>query len=314
MTVDILSVTFAVAILCAALMGFAIQRGATCAVAAVGEIVQTGKASKLIALVEAALWVSSGVILAQGLGRVTHLPLGYDVTIHTLVGGAILGVGAFVNRACVFGAIAKLGSGNWAYVLTPVGYFLGAASFPQDLRMGPPTRGAILDHHPQLARWIMLVAGLYLAGRLVTHVIKSVRFRRPAEAIWSPHQATLVIGMTFTILFVLVGSWSYTEFLEQASVAMAKGFGWKGLLFGALLVGAIIGGARSGRLSLQMPAPIWLVRCFLGGVMMGWGSLLIPGSNDGLILVGMPFLLPHAWVAMAAMCATIWLCFTVTRR
>jgi len=38
---------------------------------------------------------------------------------------------------------------------------------------------------------------------------------------------------------------------------------------------------------------------------MGWGSLLIPGGNDGLILVGMPLLWPYAWVAFAAMCATI---------
>ena len=38
---------------------------------------------------------------------------------------------------------------------------------------------------------------------------------------------------------------------------------------------------------------------------MGWGSLLIPGSNDGLILVGMPLLWPYAWVAFATMCASI---------
>jgi toxin CptA len=39
---------------------------------------------------------------------------------------------------------------------------------------------------------------------------------------------------------------------------------------------------------------------------MGWGSALIPGGNDGLILVGMPLLMPHAWVAILAMCGTIW--------
>ena len=38
---------------------------------------------------------------------------------------------------------------------------------------------------------------------------------------------------------------------------------------------------------------------------MGWGSLLIPGSNDGLILIGMPLLWPYAWVAFAVMCLTI---------
>jgi toxin CptA len=48
-----------------------------------------------------------------------------------------------------------------------------------------------------------------------------------------------------------------------------------------------------------------LARCFAGGVLMGWGSLLIPGGNDGLVLVGMPLLRPYAWVAFVAMCVTI---------
>jgi toxin CptA len=38
---------------------------------------------------------------------------------------------------------------------------------------------------------------------------------------------------------------------------------------------------------------------------MGWGTLLIPGGNDGLILIGMPLLWPYAWLAFATMCATI---------
>ena len=33
---------------------------------------------------------------------------------------------------------------------------------------------------------------------------------------------------------------------------------------------------------------------------------LIPGSNDGLILVGMPLLWPYAWLAIATMCLAIW--------
>ena len=39
--------------------------------------------------------------------------------------------------------------------------------------------------------------------------------------------------------------------------------------------------------------------------MMAWGTLLVPGSNDGLILVGMPLLWPYAWVAFATMCVAI---------
>jgi toxin CptA len=38
---------------------------------------------------------------------------------------------------------------------------------------------------------------------------------------------------------------------------------------------------------------------------MGWGSLLIPGSNDGLILIGIPLLRPYAWLAFASMFGAI---------
>ena len=57
---------------------------------------------------------------------------------------------------------------------------------------------------------------------------------------------------------------------------------------------------RSTRLSLSQ-----LLRCLVGGVLMGWGSLLLPGGNDGLILVGMPLGWPYAWLAVAIMCLTI---------
>jgi toxin CptA len=57
-----------------------------------------------------------------------------------------------------------------------------------------------------------------------------------------------------------------------------------------------------------------LMRCFAGGAVMGWGSLLIPGSNDGLILVGMPLLWPYAWLAFASMCATIGTALAIARR
>lgn len=48
-----------------------------------------------------------------------------------------------------------------------------------------------------------------------------------------------------------------------------------------------------------------LLKCFSGGLLMGWGSLLIPGGNDGLVLVGIPLLWPYAWVAFLTMCVSI---------
>ncbi len=103
------SLTLVLAALCAGLMGYAIQRGATCTVAAVGEIVENRSAHRLVALAEAALWVAGGLLVGRQVGLVMHLPSGFAPSGWTLAGGALLGLGAWLNRACVFGAIARLG-------------------------------------------------------------------------------------------------------------------------------------------------------------------------------------------------------------
>jgi toxin CptA len=38
---------------------------------------------------------------------------------------------------------------------------------------------------------------------------------------------------------------------------------------------------------------------------MGAGGSLVPGSNDGLIMIGLPLMQPHAWLAVATMILAI---------
>src|SRR5881227_1653400 len=125
MQILLISVAFIISVLCAGLMGFAIQRGATCTVAAVDEFVSKRKLNRLISMLEASLWVVGGLLIAQALHLLPKMPAGYTVGWLTIVGALLLGLGAFVNGACVFGAIARLGSGEWAYVLTPLGFYIG---------------------------------------------------------------------------------------------------------------------------------------------------------------------------------------------
>ena len=78
MTIVIASVAFVVALLCAGLMGYAIQRGATCTVAAVDEVLTERSCRRLLSLVEAALWVTGGLILAQSLRLLPVTPPGNE--------------------------------------------------------------------------------------------------------------------------------------------------------------------------------------------------------------------------------------------
>ena len=130
MNIVLTSVAFLVSALCAGIMGFAIQRGATCTVAAVDEFVNKRRVQRLVSMGEASLWVLSGLLIADALGLLGFMPAGYAIGAANVAGGVLLGVGAYVNRACVFGAIARLGSGEWAYIATPIGFYVGCVSLP----------------------------------------------------------------------------------------------------------------------------------------------------------------------------------------
>ena len=126
-----------------------------------------------------------------------------------------------------------------------------------------------------------------------------------AARVWSPHAATVVIGLTFVVMLLLVGAWAYTDVLAELARGMSMSVAARSLLFVALLVGAIFGGWTAGLLRAVRPSLAQVATCFVGGLLMGWGSLLLPGGNDGLILVGMPLAWPYAWLAFATMCLAI---------
>ena len=251
------------------------------------------------------------------------MPAGYAVTSVTVLGGALLGLGAYVNRACVFGAIARLGSGEWAYVVTPVGFYVGM----RDVRLrvfvpGPAetavrlagAAGVAVDR--ALVRRADALAALVVGARRALRATPTesltVRLRREfATRVWSPRAATTVIGITFFFMLLLVGAWAYTDVLAELARGMAGNLVARTLLLFALFGGAMLGGYTAGRFRSTPVALAQVAKCFAGGVLMGWGSLLIPGGNDGLILVGMPLLWPYAWTAFLTMCVVIGLALVV---
>lgn len=308
----------ALALICAAAMGFAIQRGGTCTVAAVEEWLTTRRLSRLLAIMEASIWVSGGLLMAREFGTPVALPSAQALTGWTLVGAALLGLGALVNGACVFGAVARLGSGEWAYVATPMGFFAGCVSVDAVFSRAPATLSPQWSSHLlDSPTWLAWLFALFAAVRMVM----AVRSRGGAtlgEALvgraWSPHAATIVIGMAYMAMLLLAGAWTYTDVLAELASGMADGVSVRLSLAVALLVGAVSGGWLSGRLRRALPSRIAIGRAFAGGMLMAWGSLLIPGSNDGLVLLGMPLFLPHAWAAFATMCVVIALVLLLVQR
>jgi len=78
MGIAVFTLAFALAALCAACMGYAIQRGATCTVAAVDEITTQRSHRRLASLLEASLWVAGGLLVAQSLHMLPGMPAGCE--------------------------------------------------------------------------------------------------------------------------------------------------------------------------------------------------------------------------------------------
>lgn len=301
------------AVLLTATMGYAVQRGATCMVAAVGEVLNQRRAHRLVAMLEASLWVLGGLLLLQQLNAMPPMPSGFKVTGFTILGAALLGLGAAINRACVFGAIARFGSGEWAYLATPVGFYLGCLLAQGPMAHIPAQKLTDTSVIWQAPLAVLVLIAVWMAWRIVAIVLglrsngaqSGPWAQALAQKIWSPHHATLVIGVTFVVMLWLMGPWAYTDVLSDLARDMSNNIATRSLLVLALLVGSILGGWTAGRLKSVAVRPSEVARCLLGGVLMGVGSLLIPGSNDGLILTGLPLLWPHAWIALLTMCLTI---------
>ena len=316
----LLSLAVLVAVLCAGLMGYAIQRGATCTVAAVDELLTQRRANRLLAMGEASLWVAGGLALAQTLHLLPSMPAAYSVSGWVFAGAALLGIGAWVNGACVFGAIARLGSGDVNYVATPIGYYLGCLSVAPLFAAPAATRLAAESPVLRASGVLALLFIAFAAWRVLPALVKlamapraDATVRGVAQRVWTPHAATGVIGVTFVIILLLVGVWAYTDVLAQLARGMSSRLAIGVVFLLALYVGALVGGWTAGRLRVTRPTVPGLAKCLVGGALMAWGSLLIPGSNDGLILIGMPLLWPYAWLAFATMCLAI-ACAQVLRR
>lgn len=297
---------------CTFVMGYAIQRGSTCLVAAIEELLDLRRGSRLIAIAEAAIWVAGGIVITRLAGFAVTVSQPSTTAGWAIAGGALFGAGACVNGACAFGTVARLGSGQWAYVFTPIGILAGDIAFNHLHRMMAAgmlgASSALIAHGWLLApiiglvAWRVLGVGGALAGRPLV--------ARPSTA----HLATIVIALTFLAMFLTVGPWAYTDVL--ADIARSGGGIRDGrwILIAGLFGGAVFAGWQGGRLRLQALNARTALRCLVGGVLMGWGAALVPGGNDALLLIGVPLLRSYAWIAAAAMSAAILVILAISRR
>ena len=123
-------------------VGLCIQRASVCAVRATEQWVYHRRTSRLRAFFSAAAW--SGLVilpLAWLFPGSAMLAEDAPVTWTVLVGGALFGIGAALNGACVLGTVAQLTRGRTDYLATLAGITLGANG-------GHPDRRSFRGHDP----------------------------------------------------------------------------------------------------------------------------------------------------------------------
>ena len=303
-----MTLTLGVAILLVFIMGMAIQRGNTCTVVAFDDIVHRRSWDRFLAIVYAWLWVAGGLALlglTTGFRPAAHT---FPVTVWSIVGGVLLGLGAVVNGACTTGSVARIGSGEYAYALTMVGFFVGCVIAPRVLGSAATSHVAQPLSTTSLNYPVVSLIGLaavvaITARRLIRGPHESFgEFLRKA---WDPRTATLIMGVLFVALVQVFSAWAYTEFLGDVARG-EDGVAVKQLvLFVALISGAVVAGRSMTGPKLIGPLAPRLIRCALGGTIMGVGFSVAPGAFDGLTLFAQPLLLAFAWVVMAASYVTV---------
>src|SRR5262245_13280680 len=177
---------------------FALNHGSICTVIATRELVSEKRPARFIALVECSVWAALVYAILETSPTMQQgwSPLGY------LVPAAILlGIGTYVNGACVFGSVGHFGNGDVDFALTFLGIF--AVSYIASLF-------GLLPDQPRISAFLpvgMLLLAIALLAILSLRLLLS---RGPESNFWPLTLSMGAIGVAFTILAVFAPGFSIT--------------------------------------------------------------------------------------------------------
>jgi hypothetical protein len=263
-------------------LGFAMNYGSICTFIATTELVSERRPARFLALAECAVWAAVGYIV---LDTLPAMQSGWSPLLH-MVGAAILfGVGVYVNGACIFGSVGRFGNGELEFGFTFLG-ILVILSLDAVLELRPDPM-PISAAPPLALEALLVVLPAFLFLRLAVSFKSETNFRRLTLAMGT-------IGMTSATLSAFAPRFSITTSIgSMLSIPVTSS-----LIFVCMFAGSLVS-ARIRRHRFSLTWPTWrsVSRRIMGGILMGFGALLIPGGNDTLLLVGLPM---GAWQAFLA--------------
>jgi uncharacterized protein len=305
-----------IATACAFLMGYSVNQGSTCAVAAAKELVDQRQGTMLTGFAVAI--GTAGVIclpLAWISGGNIHLAGDAGISGSLILGAVLLGIGALINDACLFGTLSRIGHGEVRFFALPVGLTLGfAIADRQELIQAAP-RAANTFVEPSQAGYLVVTA---FASLLVGSWLRLGREAMlPTSRDWPLRRAMVTLGICGALLFTLTPGWTYADAVHRAvapggnMTAIAAGVVIAAL---AALGGAFASGIRARSFHFEKPTVRTLLRSLIGGAIMAFGGTLIPGGNDTLLLSSVPSATVSGLTAYAVMSVTVPILMIVLRR
>jgi uncharacterized protein len=286
------------------LAGWASQRGSSCAVAAVEELIAKRRVGRFLGFV----FCAALAFTIYNIARLAGVPVtmrfeGSQFDLHVLWAGAFFGLGAWINGRCAMGTLARLCSGEAARFGTIAG-FLGGAFLAAKLGMRPPL-AMMVSVLEQIAPALALSAGA-AAAIILARLTRAQS--TPIAGHWPPVRSMSVIGLASGLLLLVEPGWPYTGVLVH--LGRMEMVPRPALVFVLLcFAGGISGALVSRTFSLDRGTGKAWSMCIGGGMLMGVGATLLPGGNDRMLLVGLPLLLPNLVGAYLAMLATLMLLF-----
>ncbi len=298
----------------AALLGFAAHRASICAVRAVSEVISARTGYMLLSIVKSTLWVIAITLPFIFVAPATAGGIsGWMLTGSALLGGFVFGLGAALNGACAYSTMARLVDGEARMVASIAGFAVGVVVFmllADGQWLTRPARTPALIG--TLATWSYLIGAALILFALY-EIVRLWRDRARGETLmrvacakqYRLSTAALLIGLSSSMIFLLIGSPGYTitmqNLVEGAIGARASPAAARWILLLAVLAGMLISTLERGSFRLDWRPRLDWLRNIGGGALMGLGTAMLPGGNDALILYGIPSLSPHAVPAFLAL-------------
>ncbi len=290
------------------ILGFALARAATCTVAATGRLVIAGKWDWMFGLLVVTGWAGLTLLaLTRAMGGAANLPVDLVTGWQMLVAAVLMGIGAFLNRACFVGTVSKIGTGDFAYLLTFAGLALAmwighGMAFADNVTI-TQANAPILQSGGRIAAYVMFA--LLAAASLY----KIVKDRNRAMI------ALSIVGISAALIFGSSDNWGYTRVMDNlvSGAGLSDGMALE-LSIAALFGGAIVSSALRDRFKPHFGNVRLASMNFMGGFLMGIGALAVPGGNDLLLLWTIPGLAVYGAAAYLIMIATIAAIMLMMRR